>query len=964
MSRRTIIRAYLAGLGRTGVILGFCLIAGCGWFKPKEAPEQTLADLPRAQMPKAERTVAVMDIDRIERSYRQALEVTESPLLRQQILVRLADLEMTRSEQQQFAATEMRRFYDRPIALYEEVLALQSQAGQPSRGIAIDQLRYKLAKAYALDGRNEEAAQVLDLLAEQHPDSPFIAETQFRRAEKAFAEGDYRRAESFYEHVVSGDNPALRQNALYMQGWAQFKRSDYELALQSFAGVMDQLLRDAQSEREVPAVMEQLPQASRNLISDTLRVMALSLSYLDGPQALAVFQQEQGARPYQHLLYEQLGSLYLEQQRFSDSAKTYEYFVEHNPQSDFAPEFSIKTIVVYEQGGFPSLILPAKQEFIERYGVLSSYWAEREGNLSETARAYLHGSLQELAQYEHAEAQRLKVGDEPAAASAAYGRAARWYREFVQTFPHDSQASAMTFLLAEALYEAGDLAEALAAYEQVAYRYSDPIHGAEAGYSAILLAQELIAAVPATDNDARQHWQGRKITNAMRFAEHFPADERAVYVLTQAASELLAQGLFDDAAAVAAKVIAWQPPASAKLRFTSWLVSGHSRYELQEYATAEQAYWQVLELLPTQEPGAGVPTEMQVRERLAASIYQQAQAALAADSKAEAVALLLRVTEVTPDTDTALKARYDAGHYLFELEQWSEAEAVLLSFRERYPQDPLTATIPAKLVAIYQAQGQWQQAADELVLMERFSADPEVKRQSLLLGAELYEKSGNPSQAIALYRRYVADYPQPFMERVEAQYRLSELYGAAGDSKQRQLWLQNIIDSDQRAGAARTARSRYLAAGAAAELARPVYDEFVRIPLRLPLKNSLQRKRAALETALKAQERVLTYEVAEFTTQASFMIGEIYAQLSRDLMNSQRPTNLDVLELEQYDMLLEEQAYPFEEKAIEIHEANARRARTGVYDQWVERSFSALATLLPARYHKQESQLEVAREIH
>src|SRR5690606_14596983 len=114
-------------------------------------------------------------------------------------------------------------------------------------------------------------------------------------------------------------------------------------------------------------------------------------------------------------------------------------------------------------------------------------------------------------------------------------------------------------------------------------------------------------------------------------------------------------------------------------------------------------------------------------------------------------------------------------------------------------------------------------------------------------------------------------------------------------------------------------RSRYLAAGAAAELARPVYDEFVRIPLRLPLKNSLQRKRAALETALKAQERVLTYEVAEFTTQASFMIGEIYAQLSRDLMNSQRPTNLDVLELEQYDMLLEEQAYPFEEKAIEIH---------------------------------------------
>ncbi len=692
--------------------------------------------------------------------------------------------------------------------------------------------------------------------------------------------------------------------------------------------------------------------------------MGLGLSYLDGPQTLAALQQEQGARAYQHLLYEQLGSLYLEQQRFNDSAQTYQYFVEHNPASDFAPDFSIKTIAVYQQGNYPSLILPAKQEFIERYGVHSRYWAARQGALSTDSLAYLHAALQELAQYEHAEAQRLKISEEPQSAAAAYGRAARWYREFVHTFPTDSQASTMTFMLAEALTEAGAQAEALTAYEQVAYGYRDPEHGAEAGYSAILLAQELMAGAPATGAESRQQWQGRKITNALRFAESFPADERAVHVLAQAAPELLEQGLFDDAAEVAGRVIAWQPPAPADLRFTSWLVLGHSRYELQDYGAAEQAYWQVLTLLPQQQPSAGIPTDTQVRERIAASIYQQAQGALAVENKAAAVELLLRVTEVTPATDVALKARYDAGHYLFELERWGEAEAVLLDFRRQYPQDPLTATIPAKLVAIYQAQGNWQSAADELVLMERLSDDPEIKRQSLLLGAELYEKSGQPTAAIEQYRRYVNRYPQPLAENIEAQYRLSELYGAAGNADQRQVWLHQLIETDQRAGAERSPRSRYLAAGAAAELARPAYADFVAIPLRLPLKNSLQRKRAALETALKAQERVLTYEVAEFTTQASFMMGEIYAQLSRDLMSSQRPTNLDALELEQYDMLLEEQAYPFEEKAIEIHEANARRARNGVYDQWVQRSFTALAQLLPARYQKSERQLEVASEIH
>src|SRR5690606_20301558 len=131
-----------------------------------------------------------------------------------------------------------------------------------------------------------------------------------------------------------------------------------------------------------------------------------------------------------------------------------------------------------------------------------------------------------------------------------------------------------------------------------------------------------------------------------------------------------------------------------------------------------------------------------------------------------------------------------------------------------------------------------------------------------------------------------------------------------------------------------------------------------------PLKESLKRKRAALDRALKAQERVLSYGVSDFTTQSSFRIGEIYAQLSRDLMKSQRPTDLDELELEQYDILLEEQAYPFEEKAIQIHEANAQRSWKGVYDNWVKKSFESLAKFLPARYNKKETRLELSNEIH
>ena len=96
------------------------------------------------------------------------------------------------------------------------------------------------------------------------------------------------------------------------------------------------------------------------------------------------------------------------------------------------------------------------------------------------------------------------------------------------------------------------------------------------------------------------------------------------------------------------------------------------------------------------------------------------------------------------------------------------------------------------------------------------------------------------------------------------------------------------------------------------------------------------------------------YGVAEVTTAATFEMAELYRTLGKDIMLSERPKKLSADALEQYDLLLEEQAFPFEEQAIEMHEVNTTRARDGVYDEWVKRSFRALAELKPGRYGKTE----------
>jgi len=59
--------------------------------------------------------------------------------------------------------------------------------------------------------------------------------------------------------------------------------------------------------------------------------------------------------------------------------------------------------------------------------------------------------------------------------------------------------------------------------------------------------------------------------------------------------------------------------------------------------------------------------------------------------------------------------------------------------------------------------------------------------------------------------------------------------------------------------------------------------------------------------------------------------------------------------MDEYNSLLEEQAYPFEEQAITTHEINTRLARQNVYDESVKKSYAALAELKPGRYGKTEA---------
>jgi tetratricopeptide (TPR) repeat protein len=239
-----------------------------------------------------------------------------------------------------------------------------------------------------------------------------------------------------------------------------------------------------------------------------------------------------------------------------------------------------------------------------------------------------------------------------------------------------------------------------------------------------------------------------------------------------------------------------------------------------------------------------------------------------------------------------------------------------------------------------------------------------LKAEAYLAAGDLYEQARDVDRALAVYERYLAEFSRPVDVAVETRSKVAEMHRARGDLPRYHEHLAALVAADAEAGADRTDRTRYLAAQAGLVLAEPGYAAFNAVRLVEPLEQNLARKRELMDTSLQELERLIAYEVGDVTTAATFHMAEIYANFSRALLDSERPADLTAAELAEYEDAIEEEAFPFEERAIEVHEANVSlMIAANIYNSWVQQSFARLADLVPGRYAKEEQSLGVVGAI-
>lgn len=868
--------------------------------------------------------------DDIRNAYYRYIETaSDKDLSRKNALNRLAELELELTNRMIRESSEDDQ--DSPAysaAIAKTINLLETTLRDYPEAKGNDRVMYQLAQAYDRSGRYKDAIDILEDLVKKYPRSEYYPEAQFRIAENAFAYTDYFKAEDAYTEVIlTPGNDKFYEKSLFKRGWTRYKGQFYEEAIDDFVEAI---------KYHRFANYADLSDADKTHFDEYFRALGLAFSYQKQDGAIRDYFANVDDYKYLYETYASVSDIYLKQERYSDAAEVLEQFAQYHSDSSKLPQAELRKIEAWKAGGFTKRLFNEIEGLYTNYNPDGPFWkTHNDEYTAKEVNKQLRQYIVQITSYYHERYQDKGKTDD-------FSQAQTWYERYLKHYGAYGNQDNIYALYGELLVSAGQRDKAITYYEQAAFD-GNIILDKQAAYSAISLSNDLVRNNANTEE--KNKWLNKHIQYAQRFVEIYPEDNRIESIALNAA-EL---GFREKAYQKAIEIADFIPDnANEKTRFSANNIKARSYLELTQYADAESVYLELMD--------SSIKTKKDLKtitDSLALSIYRQGEAAQKDNNIDLALNHFTRISSVTPESELAATGLYDAIAMTMEKQRWEQAIGLINNFKQRFPRHKLEADVTKKLSVAYLSSDQQGKAAAEFERISQFEENQEVKMAALWQAAQLYESKKNRDGAIRAYRDFAHTYPKPYAQNIEAMFKLTELYADMGDTEKRHFWQNKIREADKKATKReKTERTQFIASTTILELAQQRRQDFSRVSLVEPLAQNLKRKKSAMQDSVKLYGQASSYGVAEITTEATYSIGKIYQEFSRSLLDSERPKTLSADELEQYEILLEDQAFPFEEKAIEFYETNLARTKDGTFDTWLEDSFKQLEGLFPVRYKR------------
>jgi tetratricopeptide (TPR) repeat protein len=767
---------------------------------------------------------------------------------------------------------------------------------------------YNLGYLYSEEQMLVPSARAYGEVLKRDPDNPYTIEIHMRLAEAAFTVGFYPEAVKHYRAVLKSGRDEYLEKALYKLGWCFYKLDKYPTAIEIFSRIVDN--QDSSTE---------------SLLNETIEIMGKTFIEWKGVQSVAAYLKgREAGKSYGDAIYAELGNLYVQSSRFAEAVEAYSVGIDAYPLSSKA--------LVMEKGIIFSFVTlrdaessnKRRHSWAERYAPGTPWDEANAARLGEKRDAQLEEGLRLAALYRHSRAQRGEGGLEIAL---------EIYRRYDELFGTETEDGyEMGYSYAQALKESGRNSDSAHRYQLIAEHEGLFSHREDASYRRIEVLDLVRRKDPA------------------RFDEYVAAHERYVELNPDAAQ--VPEMLF------AVGELSFEVDDFVKARdafervatqFTAHNLAGESverrarcYFREENFPEAERAAREAL----------GFEIEDETRERalklISFGIFKQAELAQDAGELAQSVTHFFRLAEEFPEGEAAQVSLYRAAENLRTLGREEDSAAVYKRLADTYKDSRYTTSALTLSSEILSSLGDWHGVAQNYEDLYRLKPDEPQAADNLFRAALAREKAKDWLKA----RELLIEFSETFAtdaRLAQTHYKLAKVALEFDDeegalARYRATW-DTPAEGDEgvyRARAALAMGERDLAL-------------FRAIELKGDLGAALTQKETHLEAAMGRLVDVVGLSFAEPLTAAMYYAGEAFEQFKVAILESERPAGMTEEELEEYQFLLEEKAFPLEDSALEYYRRGVKAARKAkVYNEWVDRMYSRLEELVPWAYQRSE----------
>ena len=832
-----------------------------------------------------------------------------------------------------------------PRTNMEKSISLLEQLVEKYPGVSFrDKALYMLGMAYLQQGNRVRAQLCLERIISEFPTSAITLESHFRIAEFYFDRREYQPAIEHYKPLLEKwDNPYFDM-ALYKLGWSYYSLGDYPHAITSFIYLLEDMALIERSDSQ------QLNRSRADLSSEAIQYIASCYAEYGGPAAAQSFFASRTEKSYTLPILVQLAALYQKRAYYPEAIAAQEVLLTLYPFYENAPEVLQQMVDNYEADSRPAQALLTRERIVQQFAP-GGFWLlqHASGPVHVKADSLARNTLRGLGIHHQAEAQRNgRVRD--------YQIAIEKYEDYLEKYGAAADAAEIHYFLAECNYGRADYAAAITAYTAVLTQYDTTRYRHDAAYNRVLCHYQLLGSDQGGDSAAvaipdfigsgdtlrlavSRPSESGLLLAANEFIRLFPESKNHDQVLMKLGETLHEMHHYAAAARVYKHVVDLGPDRPYYL--SAALNAGQCYFDDNRFEEADRWFTSLQEQFPDsahyrdRAGRLGTLARFKIAEKLAAGGRSE-----------ESARLMQSVAMAANETALRDRALFEAAAQFQKLKNNREAAQALEQLAAQQPPSELADEALYRAAVLRETEGEWQLAVHDYLLLCDTWPESNYAQRSLKSAAICQENLQNWAEAERLYSRFALTYPDSLTDLVESLAKAGEMAQKTGDSAGARRYYTRAVASWRENGQAAADIDPYYVAQAQFMLGEMLFSEYEQISLQPPFERSMKRKVAKFNEVFEAYKETLEFQIADWSTAASYRIGASFEEFVRAFMTSPPPRGLKGEALQQYQDKLVEAAKPYKERALETYAKMVEQARANaIENNWVSRSRERLQAL-------------------